>query len=206
MTQATNEKAPNEQPIADIKINKLAYRLLGVLSRKPSTGYDIVKALEKFRPVQISQVYPLLTEMESLGLLTSKEVIQSGKPNKKIYQPTHLADEVIRGWIRSETAEPLQRDDFVAKVYSLWKGLPEERVQLIQQRLIWLESEVTYFTDCVHELHGLHGELVSDPNTWQFCRDVLMARRLVLYNEEILWCHRVLHKLKLNTDKGDHHA
>ena len=67
---------PVEPRIGDIRLNKLSYNILGVLVRQPTSGYDVVRALEKFRPVNISQVYPLLSEMETQGLLTSDEVVQ----------------------------------------------------------------------------------------------------------------------------------
>ncbi len=178
-----------------IKINPLSYRLLGVLVRGPISGYDIAKALEKFRPVKISQVYPALSDMESKGLLVSEEIEQTGKPNKKIYYTTELADEALRTWISDATEEPSVRDDFLAKFYALWKAFPDQRQQLLDERLAWLNSEIIFFEASLRKLHVDHGDLTDDPACWQFCRSNLFHRRLVLYREEVLWCHRILNKL-----------
>jgi len=177
------------------KINKLGYRILGVLARAPQSGYDIVKALVRFRPVNISQVYPILTEMEAAGLLNSHEVVQSGKPNKKLYDLTPVAEDVLRAWVTSPTEPPEPRDEFVGKVYSLWKIAPDQRVGILHARLEWLRAEVTHFAAQLQALHVEHGDAYSDPDTWQFSRHILISRRLALYWEEIRWCQDVLASL-----------
>lgn len=179
-----------------LKINKLGYRILGVLARAPQSGYDIVKALVRFRPVNISQVYPILTEMEAAGLLSAQEVVQSGKPNKKIYRLMPQAEELLREWIKSPTAPPEPRDEFVAKLYSLWKLPAHERAALLHTRLAWLHSEVAYFSEQLEALQALHGAASADPENWQFCRHILMTRRVALYREDIQWCHDVLRALE----------
>lgn len=184
---------------AEIRLNELSFALLGVLLRQPCTGYDAVKALEKFRPVKISQVYPLLSDMEARGLLVSKEVVQKSRPNKKVYHTTDLARVVLRDWLDNPTDAPVQRDEFVSKAYSMWCGAPEQRKRLLEGRLAWLQSEIEFFDGRMRVLHSEYGELVDDPDTWQFCRNVLMARRLMLYHDEILWCHRTLARLESQT-------
>lgn len=178
------------------KINKLGYRILGVIARAPRSGYDIVKALIKFRPVNVSQVYPIVTEMEAQGMLRSEEIVQSGKPNKRVYHLLAPGRAALQDWIASPTKLPEPRDDFVAKVFSLWAARPHERAPLIHARLDQLDAEIAYFSGKLQELHAEHGDCSDDPEKWQFCRQVLMERRLALYREEIAWCHKVLAKLE----------
>ncbi|MCC5986561.1 MAG: PadR family transcriptional regulator [Pararhodobacter sp.] len=188
-------RTPEDRQLAELKLNKLCYNILGVLMREPCSGYDVVRALEKFRPVNISQVYPLLGEMEAKGLLSSQEVVQEGKPNKRIYQPNELAALALRRWIGQPTEEPLLRDDFLVKMYSLWACSRTERREVVLARIAWLEQEIDFFHDRLRDLHGTFPDEVNDPGSWQFCRDVLMQRRVRLYSEELLWCEGVLRKL-----------
>ncbi len=74
--------------ISEPKLNTLCYQILGVLLRKPRSGYDIVKQLENIRPVKTSQVYPTLARLEKQGLVLSHDVEQAGKPNKRVYSTT----------------------------------------------------------------------------------------------------------------------
>ena len=180
---------------AEIRINRLGYTVLGVLLRDPTSGYEVVKALEKFRPVNVSQVYPLLAEMEEKGLLYSEEIVQAGKPDKKVYHATPLAHAVVRDWIDAPTQEAVIRDDFMGKVYSFWTSDDASKRRLIHERINWLNLEIAYFAERLAQLHAQHGEAVEDPRKWPFSRDVLMRRRLALYHEEQLWCRRVLERL-----------
>lgn len=178
------------------KINKLGFRVLGVIARAPQSGYDIVKSLIKFRPVNVSQIYPIVAEMELQGLLRSEEIVQSGKPNKKVYHLLEPGRAALQGWIASPTAPPEPRDEFVAKVFSLWAAQPQDRESLIRKRVLQIEGEITFFRDKLDELSADYGDLSDDPETWQFCRRILMERRLVLYRNEIQWCHEALRKLE----------
>lgn len=186
----------------DIRINRLSYRLLGVLLREPTSGYEVVKALEKFRPVNISQVYPALSGMEEKGLLISEEIVQEGKPNKKIYHATPLAHEVVRQWIDSPSHETVVHDDFIAKVFSFWTAGTDAKRALIMERIEYLDSEITYFGEKLTDLHLEYGDAVLDPEHWPFSRDILMRRRLALYHEERLWCHRILERLDRDRSEG----
>lgn len=196
------EKTDIDRQIAGLKLNKLCYNILGVLMREPCSGYDVVRALEKFRPVNISQVYPLLAEMEAKGLLSSVEVVQEGKPNKRIYRPNEFAHHVQRHWIGQPTEAPVLRDDFLVKMYSLWACPADQRRAVLEERIARLEGEIDYFRDRLRELHRSYPEQTLDPDSWQFCRDVLMQRRIRLYSEEVLWCEGVLRKLEAARDGG----
>lgn len=189
------QQAGIDRQIAGLKLNKLCYNILGVLIREPCSGYDVVRALEKFRPVNISQVYPLLAEMEAKGLMSSVEVVQEGKPNKRIYRPNDLARRVLQHWIAQPTEDPVLRDDFLVKMYSLWACPDAQRRDVLRARIARLEGEIDYFRERLRELHRAYPEQTLDPDSWQFCRDVLMQRRIRLYSEEVLWCEGVLRKL-----------
>jgi len=194
------EQARIDRQIAGLKLNKLCFNILGVLLREPCSGYDVVRALEKFRPVNISQVYPQLAEMEAKGLLTSVEVVQEGKPNKRIYRPNALAHRALQHWIAQPTEDPVLRDDFLVKMYSLWACPDAQRRDVLLARIARLEGEIDFFRERLRELHRTYPKQTLDPDSWQFCRDVLMQRRIRLYSEEVLWCHGVLHKLEATRD------
>lgn len=199
----TTIPADMAEKVAQIRINRLGYTLLGVVLREPTSGYEVVKALEKFRPVNVSQVYPLLAEMEEKGLLESEEIRQEGKPDKKVYRATPLARAVVQDWIDGPTQEAVIRDDFTGKVYSFWTAGPEAKRRLIHERIEWLDREIRFFADHLSSLHKTFGTTVDDPGQWPFSRDILMRRRLALYHEERLWCHRVLERLDRAKEERD---
>lgn len=81
----------------------LKHGLLGFLSIQEMSGYDLEKYFREsvgfFWSAKISQVYRELHKMEELGWLLSKEVIQKGKPNKKIFSITKDGQAELDNWL-----------------------------------------------------------------------------------------------------------
>lgn len=89
----------------------LKYGLLGLLNYKDMTGYELDKlfreSLNFFWQAKTSQVYKELTAMENSGWLTSKIIIQTSKPNKKLYHITKEGQEILHHWLLS----PIESND-----------------------------------------------------------------------------------------------
>lgn len=87
----------------------LKHGLLGLLSYGDLTGYELTKAFEDslafFWQAQMSQVYRELKAMEKAGWLTSRAVIQTDKPNKRVYSITQQGREELRGWLEKDLSE-----------------------------------------------------------------------------------------------------
>lgn len=81
----------------------LPFGLLGLLKYQDSTGYDLAKmfedSLNSFWHAQSSQIYRELNRMEGKGWVTSRNVIQNDRPNKKIYSITLDGLHVLNEWI-----------------------------------------------------------------------------------------------------------
>lgn len=87
----------------------LTYGILGFLSYGSMTGYDLAKAfgcsVNFFWNAQTSQIYRELGRMEGEGLVASELVLQTQRPNKKLYSITEKGRESFqdgsrlkRGW------------------------------------------------------------------------------------------------------------
>ena len=60
----------------------LAYALLGMLARKPCSGYELMKLLKLFWQAQHSQIYPLLAKLEKEGLVD----VRADRPDRQAGQ------------------------------------------------------------------------------------------------------------------------
>ncbi|WP_323037596.1 PadR family transcriptional regulator [Pararhodobacter sp.] len=176
-----------------IRLNPLSYQILGVIARSPSSGYDVMKTLHRLRPVKISQIYKALSTMEAVHLVASQEVIQHGKPNKRVFELTNAGCETLNAWIASPTTPPVLNDSFVSKTFSLWHAPQADRLRLVAERIGWLKAEIAYFQEMQADLHETAAERHLDPDRWEFSRDILVRRHLALHREDLLWCQR-LHK------------
>ncbi len=81
----------------------LKHGLLGLLNYKPMTGYELDKAfrasLSFFWKAAASQIYRELDAMERCGWLRSEQVVQSGKPNRRVYSLTDAGREEFMAWL-----------------------------------------------------------------------------------------------------------
>ncbi|MCL4836253.1 MAG: PadR family transcriptional regulator [Caldilineaceae bacterium] len=88
-----------------------SYAVLGLLSfGEPLSGYEIRKWAENMRffywPPAQSQIYSELRRLSERGFVESAEVVQTGKPDKRLYCITPTGEGALRVWLEEERAEP----------------------------------------------------------------------------------------------------
>lgn len=169
-------------------MNTLGYAILSVLSKRPSSGYELASCLDMLWPAKHSQIYPLLTKMEQKGLLSYEYIEQIGKPNKKIYSITEKGRIILKSWINEPACSQIIRDDFLIKVYSMWHYDEDRAKKLIEDRMVKLKQQVSQQEMEMEKVNQAHLTTTSK----KFGRYVLLSRSYLLNKEEISWCHWVL--------------
>lgn len=90
-------------------IMSINYAILGILSYKPMTGYDLKKVIQDSAFMHWSgnnnQIYKSLTELHDKGLVTNVVKHQESSPTKKIYEITSEGLAALKEWVLSP-AEP----------------------------------------------------------------------------------------------------
>ena len=86
-----------------MKDNTAEYVILGILSNKPKTGYDIHKLVKtrmgSFWDIGYSQIYPTLRRLEKEGILTKKVEINEQGQNRKVYFITNEGKNKLKDWL-----------------------------------------------------------------------------------------------------------
>src|SRR5919205_4499272 len=98
----------------------LSYGLLGLLARKPLSGYDLAQQMKRrvglMWSALPSQIYPELARLEKQGLVTHHVVEQPDyRPDKKVYEITEAGREALRHWVSEPTVVTTLRDEFLLK-------------------------------------------------------------------------------------------
>src|SRR5262249_8773329 len=80
--------------------------LLGLIAAAPRLcGYDIVRifslSMRHFWHAHPGQIYPTLARMERQGWISSRELIQRGRPNKRLFAITPAGREALERWLHS---------------------------------------------------------------------------------------------------------
>ncbi len=96
------------------------YALLGIISKKPVTGYDVVRIFKQqmiyFWSTTHSQIYTESHKMENDNLIDHELVIQEVLPNKKVYSITDTGKKELIRWAIEEPLKPAKiKDNFLIK-------------------------------------------------------------------------------------------
>jgi DNA-binding PadR family transcriptional regulator len=95
--------------------------LLALLAKEPAHGYELKNLLEQtfgaaYPSPNIGQIYVTLQRLERDALVSSQDVVQETRPNKRVYELTPKGRDAIAAWIEEPSDGPRIRDDFFMKL------------------------------------------------------------------------------------------
>lgn len=117
----------------------LGFGILGFLNYKPMSGYDLVKAfessLEFFWHAQNSHIYLELKKLEKKGYICGETVIQSERPNKKIFSITDTGKKEFMNWLGEGVDEDALyfKSAFLMKVFFSGNMPPAQSASMLRQ-------------------------------------------------------------------------
>ncbi|MFC2095059.1 PadR family transcriptional regulator [Candidatus Bipolaricaulota bacterium] len=86
----------------------LEHAILGLLSTKAATGYELKKRFDRsirhFWTADQSHIYRVLSRLLGKGYVTSEFVPQQSKPNRKVYHITEVGRAELTRWLVSGEA------------------------------------------------------------------------------------------------------
>lgn len=115
----------------------IQYAILGFLSWKPSTGYDLKKLFEESTFMYWSgnnnQIYKSLLALQEEGLVKNETIHQESAPSKKIYTITQKGLEKLKSWVTTSVEAPEFKKPFLVQL--AWSDLlsEEELAKLLSE-------------------------------------------------------------------------
>ena len=98
----------------------IKYAILGLLSWKPSSGYELKKIFENSSSMYWSgnnnQIYKALIQLQDEGLVTNETEHQDGLPSKKIYTITCEGLSELKDWVLSSPDAPEFKKPFLIQL------------------------------------------------------------------------------------------
>lgn len=117
--------------------NKTKYAVLGLLSRRPQSGYDIRKQYEgsagNFWSESYGQIYPILKQLEAEGMATHSVDRNEGRPDRKVYEITETGQEALREWLALPAEAFRYRVEVLLKVMHGVKVGPDMTIEHIER-------------------------------------------------------------------------
>jgi len=119
----------------------LKYAVLGFLSYRPMSGYDIESWMQastgNFWHAKLSQIYTTLKSLETEGMVTSEIAPQEGRPDRRVYTITEAGRADLQTWISTPLVEhEVKKDSLLLKLFF---GLPAGKNALLTQLRLQLD-------------------------------------------------------------------
>lgn len=177
-----------------------SYVILGLLTFREMSGYDLKQLINKsithfyWSPAK-SQIYGELRRLESHGLVTMREVPQTLRPDKRLYQITPEGTEAMLQWLRSSGVEPdSYKSALLLKMFfghmlphDVTLGLLEERRKQIAQELAMCEKRVAELQE---KMPG------SEADDETFFPLLTLQRSITLCQADLGWLDEALEQLR----------
>jgi PadR family transcriptional regulator AphA len=101
--------------------NKSRYAVLGFLSWRPGSGYDIRRAISEtvgnFWNESFGQIYPALRELERDDLVKREVERTPGKPDRHVYTITEAGRAELRRWLEKPCDPHVYRVEVLIKLF-----------------------------------------------------------------------------------------
>jgi PadR family transcriptional regulator AphA len=95
--------------------------LLGLLSLRPMSGYDIRQVISQsigyFWSESYGQIYPSLKRLEAAGLVSKKTERKKGSPDRNVYSVTAVGRSRLREWLKLPVADVVPRNELLLKLF-----------------------------------------------------------------------------------------
>ncbi|WP_256757938.1 DUF4180 domain-containing protein [Cohnella sp. WQ 127256] len=169
--------------------------ILGILSWKPSTGYELKKMFEDSSFMYWSgnnnQIYKALMNLENEDFVTCEVVHQDNSPSKKIYTLTEEGSKELTIWLSSSPEAPEIKKTFL--VQFAWSDMLSN--QELSEILSKYEYEIKLQLIMQKEKYrrALHSPNRSTRESliWEMISENIIST----YNNELNWVHETRQKL-----------
>jgi DNA-binding PadR family transcriptional regulator len=179
----------------------LSYALLGLLARKPLSGYDLAQQMKKrvglMWSALPSQIYPELARLEAQGLVTHQLVEQHDyRPDKKVYDITEAGRAALRAWVTDPTPVSTLRDEFLLKAYSLWLAEPQQALERFREHEQAHRKQLAEHEELLARLAREWGSALEQRDSPMF-GSALALRYAIGYEQNyVAWCQWVIEQLE----------
>jgi len=162
--------------------------LLALLAKEPAHGYELKSRLEQvfgeaYPAPNIGQIYVTLRRLVRDGLVRGQDVVQTTRPNKRVYELTDAGREAVDRWADETSDGPRVRDEFFMKLALSQLAGTSDRLGLItRQRRRYLAQLRSLSELAVTEdrriprllIEGAMLHLQADLDWLQRCREELV--------------------------------
>jgi DNA-binding PadR family transcriptional regulator len=175
----------------------LGIALLGQLTRRPRTGYELARSMERpvgyFWSAHHGQIYPELARLEAAGLVRHEVVEGAGPRPTKRYAATAAGTAALREWVVSDFDPGPARDLEHLRVWSLWTVDRHAARGLVRQLRERRSAQVADWERQREEVAAQAG--ADDPSSPEFASLMSVEGGVRTARALVEWCDWMLERL-----------
>jgi len=183
-----------------------SYVILGLLTFREMSGYDLKQLINKsithfyWSPAK-SQIYGELRRLESQGLVTMREVLQTLRPDKRLYRITSQGTEAMQKWLENSGVEPdSYKSALLLKVFFGHMLSPNTIGELLEERRQQVERDLAACQKKVEELRTqVEGSKAEDD---LFFPLLTLQRSIALFQTDLSWIDATLAQFKQRQEQA----
>lgn len=177
-------------------IRNLKYAILGLLNRKPMTGYDLGKEfnfqLAQFWNAKHSQIYPELKKLVDEGLIVFDIKISGDVLEKKLYHITEKGRIEFLIWLaKDEPMEPTPKNIFRLRMYFSNNLDINTRITLLEHQLSQHEERIEFLYSQMARYDS-----VPDIDTADFGDYIVLDSAIIREKGNIEWLNNCINHCK----------
>ncbi|MEU9301019.1 PadR family transcriptional regulator [Streptomyces sp. NPDC048269] len=136
----------------------LRHAVLAALLDGEYSGYQLAKVFDisvaNFWPAVPQQLYAELAKLEREGLVTGREVVQEGRPNKRLFQVTEAGRDALEEFAAAASKPSVIRDDLLVKVQTADRIGTAPVIEQLEQRASAAEAKIELLGTLLRQMRG----------------------------------------------------
>ena len=179
----------------------LKHGILGLLNYGSMTGYEIDKAfkdsLSYFWNAQTSQIYRELQTIKKNGWATDEVVVQTSKPDKKVFSITQSGKEELNRWLVEDNTEFVTRIPVLMKTFFRGERGIDENIEYFTKLADAGMNFMTRFRNEPPKVEDYSGNLQDPMNAvyWKMTVD-FGVMYIKMYFEWVNKCKKELEEIR----------
>lgn len=176
------------------RFNNTRFAVLGILSMRPASGYEIKKIMEQsthhFWREGDSSIYPILNQLLDEGMVSCElRNTESDKP-KKIYTISDDGQRELQDWLEHEPLLFQSRNELLLKVFFGWNVAAEVIINHIEKFRQKVKTRLDKYHDSAKKIS------LSDLSDAKLYRFLILKAGIIYAEAGIQWCDEAITLLK----------
>jgi DNA-binding PadR family transcriptional regulator len=176
----------------------LKHAILGFLSFKSLSGYDLKKAfdhsVQHFWPANQSQIYRTLAGLREEGFVHVEVIEREERLDLKVYHITEAGREELHRWLSTPLQATDYREPFLIQVYFGGRLSDEEFVNLLQHEIRIMEERLAVY-DSIYSMFQERIKTSEDPRSL-FLSVTTLEYGILSNRISLEWLESVIERVK----------